>query len=659
MIFENLLRPGKINSMPMRNRFIAGPMEKAMAHLDGTLNERYVAYACERAKGGVALIHLESAYVSPEGRGNPYQVGCHGDHIIPGLTRIADAIHEHGGKLAMELNHGGRQSSSAAHHRRPIGPSSIRSAAMDPGSVPREMTLADIERVTEDFVMAAERCLQAGVDMLYIHGAHGYLLGQFLSPQANKRMDDYGGELENRARFALEVLAAIRRRVGPDYPIGYRLSAVEYIEGGLDIEESTSFVKMLVDGGIDLIDVAGGTYESMSKIFQGAESPRGGFIVEASAIRKAVGDRVPVSVAQRLNDPEFASAIMEKEGFAYITLTRGFHADPQYVQKLVEGKPEEILPCIACNTCVNLTVRRVPAGCSANPLTTYEASRTFQTATVPQRVLVIGGGVAGMHAARFLALQGQDVTLCEATGRLGGQLNACRKMLPDYGKLVDWLSLQLEHLGVRTELGKDVTVDDVHDMDPDVVVVATGAVGGYLWAAKEDLTVPHFDVFSALRRPASAWGGKVAILGGDSVSCFVSKHIRKQGAQVHILEPSAAFATDWHFNGALMESELMADEGAHLHPETTAELLTGDRILIQSRGEPNILRVSAIVIGGRVPNTILSEALQRVDCRATIYTIGDAVRARDLYSAGREAAEVAEKIGLATGAVSRASTATN
>lgn len=202
-------------------------------------------------------------------------------------------------------------------------------------------------------------------------------------------------------------------------------------------------------------------------------------------------------------------------------------------------------------------------------------------------------------------------------------------------------------------------MDDVHDMDPDVVVVATGAVGGYLWAAKEDLTVPRFDVFSALRRPASAWGGKVAILGGDSVSCFVSKHIRKQGAQVQILEPSAAFATDWHFNGALMESELMADEGVHLHPETTAELLTGDRILIQSRGELNILRVSAIVIGGRVPNTSLSEALQRVDCRATIYTIGDAVRARDLYSAGQEAAEIAEKVGLATGAVSRASTATN
>ncbi len=193
MIYENLLRPGKINSMLMRNRFIAGPMEKAMAHLDGTLNERYVAYARERAKGGVALIQLESVYVSPEGRGNPYQVGCHGDHIIPGLTRIADAIHEHGGKLAMELNHGGRQSSSTAHHRRPIGPSSIRSAAMDPGSLPREMTLADIERVTEDFVRAAERCLQAGVDMLYIHGAHGYLLGQFLSPQANKRMDDYRG----------------------------------------------------------------------------------------------------------------------------------------------------------------------------------------------------------------------------------------------------------------------------------------------------------------------------------------------------------------------------------------------------------------------------------------------------------------------------------
>ena len=195
-------------------------------------------------------------------------------------------------------------------------------------------------------------------------------------------------------------------------------------------------------------------------------------------------------------------------------------------------------------------------------------------------------------------------------------------------------------------MGTSVTVDDVRDRDPDVVVVATGTVGGYLWADERERTIPRFDVFSALNRPLDDWQGAVAVLGGDSVSCFVAQHIRRQGAEVHLLDSSVAFATDWRYNGTLLASELEADPGIHLHPETTAELLTGDRVVTRSRLQPDALTVTAVVVGGRVPNTTLSEALQRADLRATIYTIGDAVRARDLYRAGREAAEVAKKIGL-------------
>ncbi len=376
MAFENLLRPGYINTMYMRNRLIVGPMEKSLANLDGSVGERYIAYARRRAMGGAALIQLESTYVSPEGRGNPYQVGCHGDHVVPAFTRMADEIHRHGGKLAMELHHGGRQSSIAAHHRRPIAPSAIPSTFMDPGSVPRAMSRADIRRVIDDFVQAARRCLEAGVDMIHLHGAHGYLLGQFLSPRSNRRTDGYGGSLENRARFPLEVLAAVREMVGPDYPIGYRISAAEYVEGGLEAGESACFAVMLADAGIDLIDVAGGTYESMSKIFQGPETPKGGFVEAAALIRRAVGDRVPVSVAQRMNDPVFSSMVMEREGFEYVTLARAFHADPDYVRKLAEDRADEILPCTGCNSCVNLTVARTPAGCASNPATAYELSRT-------------------------------------------------------------------------------------------------------------------------------------------------------------------------------------------------------------------------------------------------------------------------------------------
>lgn len=651
MAFENLLRSGYINGMFMRNRLIVGPMEKSLADLDGSLNQRYIAYARRRARGGAALIQLESTYVSPEGRGNPYQVGCHGDHVIPALTEMADELHRHGAKLAMELHHGGRQASVTAHHRRPIAPSAIGSTFMDPGSLPREMTPADIRRVIDDFGRASQRCLTAGVDMIHLHGAHGYLLGQFLSPRSNRRTDRYGGSLENRARFPLEVFAAVRRVVGDDYPIGYRISASEYVEGGLEAEESAAFCVMLADAGIDLIDVAGGTYESMAKIFQGPETPKGGFVAEAALIRRAVGDRAPVSVAQRMNDPVFADQVMEREGFEYVTLARAFHADPDYVLKLAEDRAGDIVPCISCNTCVNLTVARTPAGCAANPVSVHELWRGApRKAVAPLRAMVIGGGVAGMHAARFLGLAGHQVTLAEKTGRLGGQLHYLRRALPEYGTLVDWLALELARSGVRVELGRTVEVEDVRAEDPDVVVVATGASGGYLWADASDRSIPRFDIFSALERPTDQWERTVAVIGGDHAACVVALHLRRLGVEVHIIESGASLASDGEFNGLLVEMELDADPGVHIHRDTTAEVITGNRVEVQTLGDQSSLVVGAVVIGGRVPRNRLADQLQGADLRAAIYPIGDAVRARDLYAAGQEAAQVAEKVSLMSGA---------
>ncbi len=660
MSFENLLRPGYINRMYMRNRIIVGPMEKSLANLDGSLNERYIAYARRRAMGGAALIQLESTYVSPEGRGNPYQVGCHGDHVIPALTRMAGEIHAHGAKLAMELHHGGRQASITTHHRQPIAPSAIPSTFMDPGTVPRRMTDADIRRVIGDFARAAERCLAAGVDMIHLHGAHGYLLGQFLSPQSNRRTDGYGGSLDNRARFPLEVLAAVRQVVGAGYPIGYRISAAEYVEGGLEADESARFAVMLADAGIDLIDVAGGTYESMSKIFQGPEEPKGGFVKEAAAIRRAVGDRVPVGVAQRMNDPVFADHVMEREGFEYVTLARAFHADPDYVRRLTEGRADRILPCIGCNTCANLTVARTPAGCAANPASTYELSRdSYRSSPARVRVMVAGGGVAGMHAGRFLGLRGHEVLLCEATERLGGQLHYLRRALPEYGTLVDWLARELDDLGVRIETGHRVGIPEVSEAAPDAVVVATGAVGGHLWAGTQDRTVPIFDIFSALERPPDEWEPDVAVIGGDFAACQVAQHLRRSGVRVHIIEPGASIAADGAFTGLLAEMELEADDGVTIHREATAESITGDGVVIQSRGKESRLDVSSVVIGGRRPGSELSDELTRSGLAARIYTIGDALRPRDLYAAGQEAAEVAERIDLAGRAGTLRSTLTS
>lgn len=393
--FDLLLREGRINSMVTRNRIITGPMERSLANRDGSLTGRYVDYLAERALGRASLIMIESTYVDTRGLGHIYQVGCHDDHVIPGLRRAADAVHAHGAKLGVELYVGGRQTPSVMSQRQPIAPSVVACEVLSPVPVPRELTVPEIRDVVRSFAAAAHRVVAAGLDMIHLHGAHGYLLGSFLSPYSNRRVDEYGGTPEKRARFPLEVLSTVREVVGSDFPIGYRMSAEEYLDGGLTIEDTTAFAQLLARAGIDLIDVSGGIYESSYMIIQGPEAPPGGFVRNAAAIKEAVGDSVPVSVGQRLNDPAFAEAVLRRENLDFVTLSRAFHADPHYVRKVEEGRVGEIVPCIACHHCTNLLEANLPVRCAANPSSGLERRRRIAPVARPRRVMVAGGGPPG------------------------------------------------------------------------------------------------------------------------------------------------------------------------------------------------------------------------------------------------------------------------
>ena len=255
-----------------------------------------------------------------------------------------------------------------------------------------------------------------------------------------------------------------------------------------------------------------------------------------------------------------------------------------------------------------------------------------------------------MHAARMLKQQGQTVTLHEASETLGGQIRYSRKVQPDHGALADWLSRQLHELNVPVVTGSSVGVEDVKAMDPDVVVVATGARGGMLRADKDDCSVPVFDIFSAMDRPAGEWTGEVAVLGGDFASCHAARHLARQGVKVHIITPFAAVADDKAPITALFLAILIGEtERIVVHPETTAEVLTGKRVKLQSKGSVSELSVDAVVVGGRVAQFGLAEDLQRAGVRAMVYKIGDAASPRNVFAASHEAADVAEKIRLASG----------
>jgi len=647
MAFEMLLREGQINSMRLSSRVITGPMEKSMATRDGMLTQRYIDYLVERARNGASLIQVESTYVDTRGMGHLYQVGCHGDHVIPALRRMADAVHAEGAKVGLEIYMGGRQTPSYMSQQQPIAPSVVRCEVLHPVPTPREMSVADIKEVIGKFADAARRIKEAGLDMVHLHGAHGYLLCSFLSPYTNKRTDEYGGSPSKRARFGLEILAAVRRVVGPDFPIGYRLTAEEYIQGGLGIADTIEFCHMLAEAGIDLVDVSGGIYESGFMIIQGPEAPKGGFVRNAAAIKKALGNKVPVSVAQRLNDPHFANEVMRREGLDFISLTRAFHADPQYLRKVRENRVEDIIPCIACHHCTNLLEANVAAGCAANPHTTFERTYQIRSAVRPRHVMVVGGGPAGMHAARILAEQGNRVSLYESSAELGGQMRYSSKVAADYGYLVIYLKGQMQKLKVDVRLNTPVDLQTIDSIHPDAVVIATGAGPGLRFCPLNG-TPKTFDLFSALDRPDDAWEDRVVIIGGDSESCFLALYVAGRGAEVYVIEPKTVFSDDKLSPGRdLLMMALKNLPTVHLRPESTVEEVGEGYVLIQNNGHYERMEgVGSIVVGGRTANNRLYEQVRAEMPELEIYNIGDSVEPRDVYCASHDAAEVAELIRL-------------
>jgi 2,4-dienoyl-CoA reductase-like NADH-dependent reductase (Old Yellow Enzyme family)/thioredoxin reductase len=645
MPHDLLLREGRIGAMPMRNRLIAGPMERAMANRDGSLTQEYVDYLVERARGGASLSMVESTYVDTRGMGNLHQVGCHADHVVPALRRAAEGIHAEGGRLGLELYFGGRVTPPWTSQRQPLAPSSVGCAILQPQPSPREMTHADIAAITVRFAEAAARAVSAGVDLIHLHGAHGYLLGAFLSPFSNHRTDVYGGSLRNRARFALEVLAAVRDAVGPDVPIGYRISADEYVPGGLTVTEAAQHAVLLADAGIDLIDVTGGIYETVHMIAQGPSRPRGAFVEQALAIKAAVGDRVPVSVAQRLDRPADAAAALER-GLDFVTLSRAFHADPHYVSKLEAGRERDIVPCISCLRCSDLLAAGVPARCAANPATGSERRRSHpRPSHTRRRVLIAGGGPGGLQAAVALARRGQDVTLFEREDALGGQIRYAARITPDYADLVGHLEGQLAQLGVDVRLGCELA-PDASDLDrADAVVVATGARGGLRFAPVLD-GAPTLDVFEAIDRAGWEPGARVVVAGGDGATCFTALHLAAAGLRVELVEPSSMVA---HDKGVAARGELLQWLGetpsVHVRTESTVEEIGPGHVIVQRRGEHERLDgIVCVVLGGRRADNALGEELVRLRPELEVHAIGDAVRPRDMYAAGQEGAEVAEAI---------------
>lgn len=645
MRYPRLFSAGRIGPLALRNRILMAPMEKNLALPTGAVTRRYVEYCEARAAGGAALILLESMYVHPAGKNHRYQLGIHDDDLVPGYRGLIEACHRHGALVGAQLEFAGRETSAVITGTQPVAPSPVPCTAVTGGDVPRPLGVGEIGALVDAFAAAAGRAVTAGFDAVEIHGAHGYLVGQFLSPYANRRDDEYGGDFERRLRFPLEVIAAVRRVVGDGIPLLYRISADEHVEGGLILADACRIAARLEAAGIDLIDVSAGIYESAPWIVQPMEMAQGCLVPLAREIRRHVG--IPVSVAGRIGDASVAEHVLEAGDADFVTLGRALHADPEMPRKSLEGREDEICSCVGCLKCSDLLGQNEPVLCLANTQTARE--RQYAIRPVPQRqhVVVVGAGPAGLEAARVLALRGHAVTVLERASEPGGQLLLSR-LVPgreDLAGLATYLAGAAARAGARIHLGVEATVAAIVARQPDAVVVATGAGPGVPAVVGIEQS-PAVDAFTVLARAAGPVR-RALVMGGGMLGVGVAHVLAERGGEVIVVEPGGELAVElgvrprWQY-----VANLRARGNVTIMLGATVEELYPDGGLVRRAGEDVKLYEVDLVVPTRpmVPASELGEALKTLPGGPAVFDIGDCAMPRTAFEAMQDAAAIGHRL---------------
>lgn len=543
MEFPHLFQPGKIGSMEVSNRLLQSALGTDFAEADGTVSPRMIEYYATRARGGFGLIVVEITAVGPAGKAIARQLGAWDDSFIEGLRGLTDAIHKEGSKIALQLHHSGRQTTKEINGGlEVVAPSAIPCPVRR--EMPRALTEADIHHIVEQFGDAALRAKRAGFDAVEINAAHGYLIAQFMSYYANKRIDAYGGSFENLMRFPTEVVRNIRRKVGAGFPIIFRYSANEYVESGRSMLEAVAVAQIMEEAGVDAISVSGGVYASAQHMIAPGRINPGHNMPCAETIRNAVN--VPVIIAGRITSPRLAETIVVSGKADFVALGRGAVADPEFPNKALAGDQHDILSCIGCmQGCVGyLLEEHRPISCLVNPFVGEETRLALTPTRAPKRIVVVGGGVAGLAAAWIAAQRGHAVALYEKQNTLGGQflLGAIPSAKSDLLTVIRQYIRRGELYGVQFHVGTEYD-EAVHEKElPDVLILATGGtpVAPLIPGTDQPHVVQANDVLGGKVFPR----GRVAIIGGGMVGCETAEFLAEHGASVSIVEMRNDIAID-------------------------------------------------------------------------------------------------------------------
>lgn len=668
---KHLSSAGKIGSVEARNRTVMSPMGIMLkpTFVDGELNPRLIEFFEARARGGVGLIIVSGAYTEEKARAfTEHGVGIWDDHFIPVLNKLVEALHRHGAKVGLHLIHGGSYAHSTITGTQPISASASFTNWLT-RETPREATREEIKEIVKNFGKAVKRAKEAGFDLVEYNAYSGYLIREFLSPRTNKRTDEYGGELKNRVRFFREIIYASREEAGSDYTLIAKISGDEYLPGGNGLKEAIEIAKVLEGWGIDGLHVSPAGHETSIPLTPGF-TPKGAFLYLAQAVKEQV--KVPVITAH-IGDVFLAEKALADGKADFIAFGRGFLADPELPVKAVEGRFEDIIPCIRCvQGCYDRVFIEEEVTCFMNPATGREKEFEIKPAERKKKVMIIGGGPGGMEAALIAAQRGHQVTLYEKSGCLGGQLNTCTvpPSKEDFANAILYFSTQLAKHGIDVKLNTEVTPELVEREKPDAAIVATGArpIIPDITGADRRSVYTAFDVLEG----EADIGRRVVVVGGGSIGCetalYLAKlgamdpetavflmtwkaldpeialHLTMKGREVTILEMLPTFARDIGMARRGFLRRVLAMHGVNVVTEARVTAITDKGVqFIDKEGKTQIIPADTVVlaVGTHSSNDIYQKLQDRVP---ELYIIGDAKQPRKAMDAIHEAAALAKEL---------------